>query len=152
MKKTSSFTHQSLQAGDAAVNGLFGGLVAGLVMSIVLVTAGLANGMTAAGTLELFAPVASAAPLAGLLTHLAVSAIYGLVFGILWHAVLRLRQWTPNRWQTVLAGAGYGLLLWLAAQAILLPSTGAGMAALPEAQLLLAHLVYGVVLSWNGGR
>jgi hypothetical protein len=152
MKNSSVLPKEKLQAGDAAVKGLFNGFIAGLGMAILLVGAGLASGITVASTLSRFTPVSTSSALAGVLAHLAVSGIYGMVFGLLWSSVLRWQRLNTGLWQSILVGAGYGLLLWLAAQFILLPSTGAAFGSLPASHFLFAHLVYGLALGWLFGR
>ena len=152
MKNSSILPKDQLQAGDAAVKGLFNGFLAGIGMAVVLVAAGLLSGMPAASTLEHFTPVSSGGPLAGVLAHLAVSGIYGMVFGLLWSTILRWVRADSGAWWAILSGAAYGLLLWLGAQFILLPTTGATLGSMPAGQFLLAHLVYGLVLGWLFGR
>lgn len=152
MKNSSILPKDQLQAGDAAVKGLFNGFIAGIGMAVVLVAAGLISGVPAAKTLERFTPVSGGGPLTGVLAHLAVSGIYGLVFGLLWSTVLRWLRLDAGLWQGILTGVAYGLLLWLGAQYILLPTTGAAIGSLPAGQFLIAHLVYGLVLGWLFGR
>jgi hypothetical protein len=151
MKHSSIYTNEKLQAGDAAVKGLFNGFVAGIIMAVVLVAAGLMGGVSTASTLERFTPVAGGA-LAGVLAHLAVSGIYGMIFGLLWSSLLRWLRLDTGPWQAILAGAAYGLLLWLGAQFILLPTTDAAFGSLPVGQFLSAHLAYGLILGWLFGR
>jgi len=152
MKQSSVLPNDKLQAGDATVKGLFNGFIAGIGMAIVLVAAGLVSGIPVASTLEHFTPVSSGGLLAGVLAHLAVSGIYGMIFGLLWSTVLRWLRADSGTWQGILAGAAYGLLLWLVAQFVLLPTTGAAIGSLPAGQFLFAHLVYGLVLGWLFGR
>ena len=152
MKQSSVLPNDKLQAGDAAVKGLFNGFIAGIGMAIVLVAAGLVGGVPAASTFERFTPISGGGPLAGVLAHLAVSGIYGMIFGLLWSTVLRWVRVDSGAWQGVLAGAAYGLLLWLVAQFVLLPTTGAALGSMPAGQFLFAHLVYGLVLGWLFGR
>ena len=152
MKNSSVLPNEKLQIGDAAVKGLFNGFIAGIGMAVVLVAAGLLSDVPAASTLDLFTPVSGSGPLTGLLAHLAISGIYGMVFGLLWSTVLRWLRTDSVLWWAVLSGAAYGLLLWLGAQFILLPTTGAAPGSIPAGQFLLAHLVYGLILGWLFGR
>jgi hypothetical protein len=132
-------------AGDAAVAGLLRGLAAGVAMAAVFVVAGLLAGQGPAGTLAAFSlsgqPVA-ANGLTGLLRHLAVAGVYGLVWGVAWRAISR-RTAIPV-W---VGGLVYGLLLWGVAQ-VLVRSIGASLALIAPWALLAGHLVYGVVLSF----
>ena len=84
MKNSSILPNERLQAGDAAVKGLFNGFIAGLGMAVVLVAAGLISGVPAASTLAHFTPTPNSSLLTGVLAHLAVSGIYGMIFGLLW--------------------------------------------------------------------
>ena len=130
--------------GDMAVDGLLAGLVGGLVMGLFL---GLADGLAGRSPLELlghFDPAQAGSWLTGLLAHLAVSAIYGVVFGLLWGAVGRILP-SLVRWGW-LVGLGYGLLLWVLAAGVVLTAVGTPLAQIPAWQFALAHLVYGLAL------
>ncbi len=152
MTNLSSFSQDYPKAGDAAVNGLFGGLVAGVGMAIALVTTGLVTGSSGASTLARFDPSNSSQALTGTLAHLAVSGTYGLIFGLIWSTATRLMRMHPSLRQTILAGGGYGLMLWLAAHFVLLPGTQSPLRELAIWQFLSAHLVYGLLLGWRVGR
>ncbi len=137
MAKSQSTT----KIGDAAVDGLLAGLGAGVLMALVLALSGLFGGAGIAGTLALFTPFGSPGPLAGAISHLAVSAIYGAVFGVLYAPLRgRLPAWV--------AGSGYGVLLYLVARLALLPGTGSALIAIPPAIFLAAHLLYGLGLGF----
>ena len=82
---------------DAAVSGLIGGLASGLAMLAFLVVAGLLISLPPLETLARFAPGEGDNPMTGGLAHLAVSGMYGLVYGLLWHAVFtRLKSKAPR--------------------------------------------------------
>lgn len=49
----------------------------------------------------------------------------------------------------VWAGLLYGLLLWLLAQYVLLPTHETPLATVPPVIFLAAHLIYGIVLGWR---
>ena len=149
MKNLSSFTQDYPKAGDAAVNGLFGGLVAGVGMAIALVITGLVTGSSVPTTLARFDPSNSGEALTGAVAHLAVSGIYGLVFGLIWSAATRLMRVHPSFRQAILTGGGYGLLLWLAANFVLLPGTQSPLSDIAIWQFFSAHLVYGLLLGWR---
>jgi hypothetical protein len=139
---------RELSPGDAVIDGLFTGLLAGLAMAAALVLAGWSSGEHPVQVLTRLTPQQLNAPLSGFLLHLAVSGIYGMVYGVIWWLVLRVRQFQPSLMTALVGGAAYGLLLEAAAQAILLPGSGSALGQLPMWQLALAHLAYGLVLGW----
>ncbi len=145
MSTSNSVNVRPASAGDAAVAGLLRGLAAGLAMAVVFVAAGLVRGQGPAGTLAAFTlsgqPVAANA-LTGLLGHLAVAGVYGLVWGVAWR-VIGQRTAIP----ATLGGLVYGLLLWGVAQ-MLVRSIGASLALIAPWALLAGHLVYGVALGF----
>jgi len=96
--------------GDAAVSGLLAGIVAGVVMAAFLAGLGFATGESVADALSHFGTGEGTTPIAGLLTHLAVSGVYGIVWGYLLRIVRSLLP-APG-W---LVGVAYGLLLFLVA-------------------------------------
>lgn len=83
-------TQEKKSLGDTAVDGLVAGLPAGLQMAVVLVLAGLLSGTPLLETLGYFDPAQAGNWLTGLLAHLAVAAIYGVVFALLRAAVGRI--------------------------------------------------------------
>ncbi len=149
MSTSNSVSVRPASAGDAAAAGLLHGLAAGLAMAVVFVLAGLLRGQRPAETLAAFIlngqPVASNA-LTGLLGHLAVAGVYGLIWGLAWRVIGR-RTAIPA-W---LGGLVYGLLLWGVAQ-LLVRSIGASLAAIAPWALLVGHLIYGAVLGFLSGR
>ena len=126
--------------GDSAVDGLFAGLGAGIVMAIFFVAAGLMGGEGPALVLSRFDPSASASPLTGALIHLAVAGVYGMLFGVA-HRFIR-PGWLPP-W---LMGLLYGITLLMLAEAVVLPSAASLLRAVPFWSFGLAHLIYGVML------
>lgn len=136
--------------GDTAVDGLLAGLLGGALMALFLVFANWLTGVLPPATLAYFDPARAGSWLAGLLAHLAVSAIYGLVFALLLGIVERVRPSAARRlW---VWGLGYGLLLWLVGMGLVLTAVGAPLAQIPAWQFGLAHLVYGLVLGFWLGR
>ena len=129
--------------GDAAVDGLFAGLGAGLVMIVYLAAASALRGEGPAVLLTRFTASEQVTPGLGLLSHLSVSGIYGLLFGAA--AALLLRGWSVifSGW---LAGLAYGALLFLVAELVILPGTGSLLRAIPTIHFAIAHLIYGLVL------
>ena len=133
--------------GDAAVDGLLGGLVAGIGMAGYLVGAGLVAGEGPGQVLGRFAPDAESAALTGGLMHLAVAGVYGMLFALGW--------WLLVRWRGVpawLVGLAYGVALLLVAEALILPSTGSPLAQIPPVHFALAHGIYGLILGFLVGR
>lgn len=131
--------------GDRAVDGLLAGVAAGLVMALVLAVAGLLRGEAVATLFHRFAPSEEASALSGFLAHVAVSAIYGLIFAL-------LRRAMPRSWRvgttSVVAGMAYGVVLLALAQLVLLPGSGSSLLALPPLVLAAGHVVYGLALGW----
>ena len=142
-KFTSPMTVENATFGDSAVDGLLAGVGAGLVMAVVMAAAGLLQGEPVLALLRRFAPGGEATALAGLLAHMAVSSVYGLVF-----ALLR-RSWPWRRgWPVPVVGLLYGIGLLLLAQTVLLRSSDLTLAELPAGVLVAGHVVYGLVLGW----
>ena len=128
---------------DAVLDGLFGGLAGGLAMAAYLVAWGLIAETRPGVVLGLFDPSERGTALTGVLTHLAVASVYGIVFGLIWWVLRRgLRLGVP----TWLAGAVYGLALLLVAQAAVLPAANSPLAAIPTLHFAIAHIIYGIVL------
>lgn len=130
---------------DKLINGLFSGILAGVIMLIFLLLAGLAAGEVPAVTLAHFSvPGQDTTPLASAFLHLGVSAVYGSVYGLIFH----LLPWKMRRgiWRW-LAGLAFGLLLYLFASAYLLPATGSRMLEISGAVLAASHALYGLALS-----
>jgi hypothetical protein len=146
MSDTPLFTHKELTSGDAAIDGLFGGLLAGIVMAVFLAAAGLSVGDVPGEVLARFAPGGAQSPLGGLIAHLAVSGIYGALFGLV--CQMAARRWIRSAaaWIAGLAGGLYGLALLILAQAAFLPGAGAALKAFPPLHFALAHLIFGIVL------
>jgi hypothetical protein len=124
---------------ETAVEGLFAGLVAGAAMMLYLLAVGLLSAEAVSTTLGRFSIQVPPNPLQGALLHLAVSAIYGLFFGIVWSLLgRRVSSW--------LVGVLYGLAIYLLAQFVLLPEAGSPLLEIALPHFALAHLVYGLVL------
>jgi hypothetical protein len=134
---------------DAALDGLFGGLTAGVAMAVYLVAWGLMTGMGPGAVLGMFDPGERGVALTGALTHLAVASVYGILFGLIWWALRRTLRLGVPAW---LAGAVYGLLLLLVAKAVVLPAAGSPLAEIPTLHFAVAHVIYGVVLGYLSER
>jgi hypothetical protein len=148
MTELRSLKPTTSSAGEAAVDGMLAGIGAGLAMAVYLVGAGWLSGEAPGQMLARFDPSGGTSPLLGMLAHLAVAGIYGLVFALAWRALGRLWPRLP----VVAAGLAYGVLLYGLAQGVLLPWAGSALLAVAPLHLLAAHLVYGLVLGLAGRR
>ena len=135
--------------GDLAVDGLFAGLGAGAAMAVYLVLAGLFAGVGPAEALARFSAVDGASALEGLLSHLAVSSMYGVLFGLLIY-ILSRRAGSLDRF--LLVGLSYGVLLFLVAQYVVLPGTGSPLGETSVFHLAAAHILYGLVIGLLSAR
>lgn len=132
--------------GDAAVGGLFSGMIAGITMAAYLGLVNLLMGESLLETLARFAVSDDATPLLGFLLHLGVSGVYGLVYGLI--CQLAARHWISRApvWLSVLIGMAYGLLLLILAWAVLLPGSTSPLKEISPSHLSIAHLIYGAAL------
>lgn len=130
--------------GDAAVDGLLGGVAAGIAMAAYLVGVSLLGGEGLA-VLNRFDPNA-ASPAVGALMHLAVSGVYGAAFGVVFKWV---RRFNLPAW---LSGLIYGALLFALAAIVILPSSRSALGGIPTLHFGIAHLVYGLVLGFVIGQ
>ena len=143
----STSSTQQKSVGDTAVDGLLAGLVGGVAMALFLVVIGWLSGAPPQTTLAYFAPAQTGSSLPGLLSHLAVSAIYGVVFGLLMGMVGRLRP-SLLRWLW-LWGVGYGLGLWLLGAGVVLTAVASPLVQIPAWEFAAAHLLYGLVVGYR---
>ena len=132
--------------GDAAVSGLLAGILAGVVMAGFLAAAGFVGGGTVADVLSHFSAGDGSSPISGLLTHLAVSGVYGIGWGYLLRIVRRLI--VAPAW---LVGLAYGVLLFLLAQGVFLVGPTL-LTGIPPLQFLIAHAIYGLTLGLSTAR
>jgi hypothetical protein len=136
--------------GDAAVDGLLNGVIAGVVMAIYLLVSGVLTSAGLAATLSAFDLGQGTSPVRGALIHLAVAAIYGMVFSLLFRLLGRGRS--IGRGGNVFIGLAYGLLLWAITQIAFATGINVALSSLPTVHLAVAHLVYGAALGWLAGR
>lgn len=148
-KEKSVFANTNRSWGDAAVDGLWPGIVGGLLMLVYLLISGLLNGIQPSDVFAYFV-IDDALPVAsGVLLHLATSAVYGAFFGLLSNGFGRYRPaWLPF-WGL---GLGYSLVLMLGAWLIVIPSGMSGLNTVPPIHLLIAHLLFGFGLGWLLGK
>ena len=136
--------------GDTAVDGLLHGVGAGIVMAIYLIVIGLLTGAGLAATLSAFDLGQGTSPLRGALIHLAVAAIYGILFSLIYRLIGRGRS--IGRGGNVIIGLAYGLLLWLITQIAFAAGVNVAPSSLPTLHFAVAHALYGIVLGWLSGQ
>jgi hypothetical protein len=138
--------------GDAAIDGLLAGAGAGVLMGLYLLATGLAAGVPPLALLAHFDPGLSRSPLTGAVTHLAVSSVYGLAFGLGHRLLARLWRRLPG----ALLGLAYGAVLWLLAIAITGvqydPAASRWLSGIAPLHFAVGHLLYGALLGWLLGR
>ena len=154
MEKRSNHAYREKQLGDQAVDGLFVGIAAGVVMLGYLLLVAVVRGMGISVMLSYFAPGSEGGPLAGAAAHAAVSGIYGALFA-LGAGPLAARYGRRHLWPTLMVGALYGVVLFVLAIFAFLPGTDLALRELAPVHLAAAHLLYGLTLAWlwqwNGG-
>ena len=141
MEKTRMVTSPHTSAGDAAVSGVFAGLVGGLLMALVIFLFSLVAGQGPA-YLGYFSTEVPVPALQGVLMHLAVSCIYGMLYSLILHLTRIDRSNLPG-W---LVGLIYALALWTLAVTVLLPVSHSIMLSLPWYVFFCGHVAYGLVL------
>jgi hypothetical protein len=145
MTKSEPLVRSNLNAGDAAVDGLFSGAAAGIPMAIYAAIVWLALDPSAGETLGVFLAERDLSLLNTLLLHLAVSSVYGLVFSMGYN--LFARAFSGSTWASILAGMAYGALLLALAHLVIIPA-GANSLQLSFGLSVPAHLIYGAVLGY----
>lgn len=143
MTNSNPLIRKETTTGDAAVDGLLSGMVAGILMAVYLVAVGLFAGEGPGIVLGRFAPGEVASPLAGSLSHLAVAGVWGIIFNLGWRLVARGRLGRLPHW---LAGLLYGLVLLLVADVIVLPGTDIPLQEILFLNFAVAHVIYGLTL------
>lgn len=130
---------------DVAVEGLLTGFLAGGVMALVLLAAGLLSGQTATTVLSNLAGTGHDSALTGAVTHLAVTGVYGALFGV-------ICCWIPGcaerRFPTWSIGLLYGLGLWLIGLGLSRSGVDTTVPMVAPPLLALGYLVYGISLGW----
>ena len=150
MDNSKSLMRTRSSIGDAAVDGLLHGAAAGLVMAIYLVLIGLVTGVGLAATLSEFDLGQGTSPAREALIHLAVAAIYGMVFSVVYRLIVRRRP--IGRGGSVIIGLAYGLLLWAIAQIAFVPGASVALSSLPAVHITIAHAIYGISLGVLSSR
>jgi hypothetical protein len=124
---------------EMAVEGLFAGVLAGVAMLLYLLASGLFSGEAAGVMLGRLSIQTPPDPLQGALLHLAVSTIYGMLFGVV-QALL------GRRLSAMGLALLYVLAIYLLARFVLLPGAESKLLDIAPVHFALAHLVYGLVL------
>ena len=137
--------------GHAAAGGVVAGLIGGAVMLVLLIGAMAVKGNDIWPALK-----GSATPFVherahqpgfdapivalGIVCHFAISVIWGVLFGVLAYGL--------SRGSTVIAGALWGIPVWLVMYYLVRPAVGlAGMArAQPIANAVIGHVIFGVAV------
>jgi len=144
MDKTGLILKEKERGNNRAVDGLLYGLVGGIAMLVSLIAFALLTGDPPGAMLVRFSTGSSSSPIQGLFSHLAVSAIYGLLFGaVVWPV---LRHFSSASWVGWFGGLAYAVVLLLLAQIAILPGVNSPLAQLPFWQWALSHSIYGFVL------
>lgn len=141
---TSNDTH-SHNIGSVAVDGLIAGAGGGIVMVVYLLVAMATLGESPTSVLSRFASGdMQGSIMTGVVGHLAVSSIYGMVFALLGSLVLR-GQPKPVR---MFAGVFFGIALFVFAEFVLLPAFQSPMLGIPVLHFGIAHVIYGLTLGF----
>ena len=148
MADTTNIEHKQVNFSEAIVDGLYAGVLAGLIMAAYLAITALLRSETLGVLFSRFDPTPAAAPLKGFLLHLAVSGVYGILYGLIWFLVSNPPRSAPSVWQAILLGVVYAAGLFFLGWAILLPASDSPLRQLPGWDFGLAHLVYGVSLGY----
>jgi hypothetical protein len=131
------------------LGGVVAGLIGGVVISIFMLVQNLVQGndiwvgMKVAGAPFLgdraFEPGFAAGPvMVGVLSHFAVSVAWGVLFALLFYGI--------TKGLTVLAGAFWGILVWLGMFHVVLPLLGLGgmVANAPVLIAIVEHVLFGL--------
>lgn len=144
MDKTDTLPENKSDISTLAVDGVIYGVVGGVAMFLSLMALALLSGEAIGVVLERFRGGGLTSPALGLVGHFGVSAIYGLLFGILIWPVLR--RFSSNRISGWIGGIFYAGFLVLLAQIAILPGTNSSLSQIPFWQWALGHGIYGLVL------
>jgi hypothetical protein len=136
-------TSRKVTTTDAALDGLFSGVVAGLAMTSYLAVWGLVAGEGPGTVLSYFASDSGDRPLVGALTQLAVSGVYGILFGVGRQFARRFRYSLP----TTISGVAYSLALLILSRMMIASNTTSPLLQVPLIHFALAHVIYGLILA-----
>lgn len=143
--------HTGSETRRAATGGVVAGLVGGAVLAAFLLLVNLLEGrdlwsvlkVPAAPFLGLRAQVPGfdlLAILLGALCHFAISVVWGVLFGLAFHGL--------RRRGTLVAGAFWGIVVWVGMYFVVLPMVGLGTMAAqaPVILSIVEHVLFGVAL------
>ena len=129
MDKIDQISRNKIGISNLAVDGLIYGLISGIAMVLSLAAFALLSGESPGAYMERFSTGELTSPMQGLLSHLAVSAIYGALFGaLIWSVLVRF---SSAKIISIIGGLVYAALLLMLAQTAILPGTGSPLAQLP---------------------
>jgi len=80
--------------------------------------------------------------------HLALSGIYGILFGVIWALALHVHSLVLIFRHAPLMGIFYGAILFFLAWYFLLPASNSQLLKVPFFDLGLAHVIYGAMLGF----
>jgi len=144
MDKSDTLPENKIGISIRAVDGVVYGLLGGVAMFLSLMALALLSGEAPGVILARFIGGGITSPMVGLVGHLGVSAIYGVLFGVLiWPVLARYSSGKISGW---LGGILYGGFLVLLAQIAILPGTNSSLSQFPFWQWALGHGIYGLVL------
>jgi hypothetical protein len=141
MNQTNKSKWSDLRTEDAVVNGLFSGVLAGLAMILMLALLGSFTQPQIIDLLGLFDPTGNQNSFVGGFAHLAVSAVNGLIFGLLWKLIFlgrRIPLW--------IGGMLFGGLIFVFSQVLISPGTNTPIFQMPSLLFGVSHLFYGTTL------
>ena len=144
MDKTDTIPENKIGISILAVDGVVYGLLGGVAMFLSLMAMALLSGEAPGEILARFRGGGITFPIVGLWGHLGVSAIYGVMFGVLIWPVLR--RFSSRTISGGLGGILYAGFLVLLAQIAILPGTNSSLSQFPFWQWALGHGIYGLVL------
>jgi hypothetical protein len=144
MDKVDIITEDKNSISNLAIDGVIFGLMGGIAMILFLGVVVLLVGETPADLMARFGMNESTSPVRGLISHLAVSAIYGALFGALvWPLLTRFASANMSGW---VGGLIYAGLLYLLSQFAILPMANSPLTQIPLWWWALGHAIYGLVL------
>ncbi len=128
---------------EAAVNGAFYGLLAGVVMELYMLLAGNVVAGSNWAYVSYLDLTHSDSPWQTVFTQLVVSILLGAAFGMFCNWSSLVKDCVLPTW---LAGLAYSILVWALAAALILPKDNFTLSPLSAVYLLFAYMVYGLVL------
>ncbi len=134
-------------AGGGVVAGLIGGIVLAIILAIVQVAYGGDIWVALKGASTPFLHERAAQPgfdgpavALGLVIHFAISIVWGVLFALIAFGL--------SRGATVLAGAVWGVVVWLVMYYVVLPAVGLAQVARsqPIVNAVVGHVIFGLAV------